>query len=53
MQVRGGAGLFTGRIPFAWYAYAHYISGNRYNNIDYRPTGPLPITEDLSGLQAV
>ena len=39
VQVRGGSGLFTGRIPFVWYAYAHYISGNRYNNIDYRPTG--------------
>ncbi|MBF9238642.1 TonB-dependent receptor [Hymenobacter sp. BT683] len=53
MQLRGGSGLFTGRIPFAWYAYAHYISGNRYNNIDYRPTGPLPIAEDLSALQSV
>ena len=53
MQLRGGSGLFTGRIPFVWYAYAHYVSGNRYNNIDYRPTGPLPIAEDLSALQAV
>lgn len=53
LQLRGGSGLFTGRIPFAWYAYAHYISGNRYNNIDYRPTGALPITEDLSALQSV
>ncbi|PJJ59514.1 TonB-dependent receptor [Hymenobacter chitinivorans] len=53
MQLRGGSGLFTGRIPFVWYAYAHYISGNRYNNIDYRPTGALPIAQDLSTLQAV
>ena len=52
MQVRGGSGLFTGRIPFVWYAYAHYVSGNRYNNIDYRPTGALPIAEDLSALQS-
>ncbi|GAC1374907.1 MAG: carboxypeptidase regulatory-like domain-containing protein [Hymenobacter sp.] len=53
MQLRGGSGLFTGRIPFVWYAYAHYVSGNRYNNIDYKPTGVLPIAEDLSALQAV
>ncbi|GAA4360958.1 carboxypeptidase regulatory-like domain-containing protein [Hymenobacter saemangeumensis] len=53
LQLRGGSGLFTGRIPFVWYAYAHYISGNRYNNIDYRPSGPLPIAEDLSALQAL
>ncbi|GAA4055921.1 carboxypeptidase regulatory-like domain-containing protein [Hymenobacter glaciei] len=53
MQVRGGSGLFTGRIPFVWYAYAHYISGNRYNNIDYKPTGVLRIAEDLSTLQSV
>ena len=53
VQVRGGSGLFTGRIPFVWYAYAHYVSGNRYNNIDFRPTGVLPIAEDLSALQAV
>jgi hypothetical protein len=53
LQVRGGSGLFTGRIPFVWYAYAHYVSGNRYNNIDLRPAGPLRIAEDLSDLQAV
>ncbi|NVO84317.1 TonB-dependent receptor [Hymenobacter terrestris] len=53
VQVRGGSGLFTGRIPFVWYAYAHYVSGNRYNNIDFRPTGALPIAEDLSALQSV
>ncbi|SMB81329.1 hypothetical protein SAMN00120144_3367 [Hymenobacter roseosalivarius DSM 11622] len=53
MQLRGGSGLFTGRIPFVWYAYAHYVSGNRYNNIDFRPTGVLPIAEDLSALQSV
>ena len=53
MQLRGGSGLFTGRIPFVWYAYSHYVSGNRYNNIDFRPTGALPIAEDLSSLQSV
>ncbi|MBA4300501.1 MAG: hypothetical protein C0433_10430 [Cyclobacterium sp.] len=50
---RGGTGLFTSRMPFLWYAYVHYNSGITYNNIDYRPAGPLPITRDLSELAAL
>jgi hypothetical protein len=34
--VRGGAGLFTGRIPFAWLAYAYYNTGNSYGAFDQR-----------------
>ncbi|MCG8573379.1 MAG: carboxypeptidase regulatory-like domain-containing protein [Flavobacteriales bacterium] len=50
-KLSGGLGLFTGRIPFAWYAYAHYISGNNYGNIDIRPGGDVqPLTTDLSEL---
>lgn len=48
--LRGGSGLFTSRMPFLWYAYVHYNSGIRYNNIDIRPAGQLPITRDLSEL---
>ncbi|WET67020.1 carboxypeptidase regulatory-like domain-containing protein [Sphingobacterium sp.] len=33
---RGGAGLFTGRIPFAWLAYAYYNTGNSYGAFDQR-----------------
>ena len=51
-QLRGGSGLFTGRIPFAWYAYAHYISGINYGNIDLKPDSTLPITTNLSDLRA-
>jgi len=51
VQLRGGSGLFTGRIPFAWYAYAHYISGLSYGNIDLRPTEPIEITDNLAELQ--
>lgn len=47
---RGGSGLFTGRIPFLWYAYVHYISGTVYNNIDYKPVNPIILTTDLSSL---
>lgn len=53
MQLRGGSGLFSGRIPFAWYAYAHYISGNEYGNIDLRPDTSVAITRDLSELREV
>ncbi|MCI5057709.1 MAG: carboxypeptidase regulatory-like domain-containing protein [Flavobacteriales bacterium] len=53
MQLRGGSGLFTGRIPFAWYAYAHYISGLNYGNIDLRPDSNLTITPDLANLQVL
>jgi len=48
---RGGSGLFTSRMPFLWYAYVHYNSGTTYSNIDIRPSGPLPITRDLSTLE--
>jgi hypothetical protein len=51
--IRGGSGLFTGRIPFLWYAYANYISGTRYFNIDIRPTTTTPIISDLSELASV
>lgn len=48
--LRGGSGLYTSRMPFLWYAYVHYNSGIRYNNIDIRPTEPFSITRDLSEL---
>ncbi|MBE9586221.1 TonB-dependent receptor [Mucilaginibacter sp. JRF] len=33
---RGGVGLFTGRIPFAWLAYAYYNTGDSYGAFDQR-----------------
>ncbi|SUJ87560.1 Uncharacterised protein [Sphingobacterium multivorum] len=36
LTVRGGAGLFTGRIPFAWLAYAYYNTGNSYGAFDQK-----------------
>lgn len=35
--VRGGTGIFVGRIPFAWLGYAYTLNGTTYGNIDYRP----------------
>ena len=52
-QFRGGTGLFTGRIPFVWYGYTHYISGLNYGNIDLRPSSAVPITRDLSELRSI
>jgi hypothetical protein len=32
--LRGGTGIFTGRIPFAWLGYAYYNNGTNYNSVD-------------------
>ena len=32
--IRGGTGLFTGKIPFAWLGYAYYNDGNGYGSFD-------------------
>ncbi len=37
LVIRGGSGIFTGRIPFAWLGYAYTLSGPNFNNIDYKP----------------
>lgn len=52
-SVRGGTGLFSGRIPYLWFAYADYISGTDYFNIDLRPNGELQLTENLDDLTSV
>jgi hypothetical protein len=36
LVLRGGIGMFTGRIPFAWLAYAYYNTGNNFGAIDQR-----------------
>ncbi|MVN79163.1 TonB-dependent receptor [Hymenobacter sp. HMF4947] len=38
--VRGGSGLFTGRIPFAWLGYAFYNNGVNYSSVDYNNIQP-------------
>lgn len=50
--IDGGSGFFTGRIPYLWFAYAEYISGTEYFNIDLRPTGTTPIVENLADLSS-
>lgn len=34
--VRGGSGIFTGRIPFAWIGYAFYNTGTTFGAYDQR-----------------
>ena len=38
LVVRGGTGLFTGRIPFAWLGYAFYNNGDSYGSYDQKYT---------------
>ncbi len=52
-KLRGGTGLFSGRIPYLWFAYVEYISGTEYFNIDLRPTEATPLTENLADLRSV
>ena len=50
--VRGGTGIFNGRMPFAWLAYPYYNSGNTYGNIDIRPTGVVPLNSNVAQVAA-
>ncbi|MBC9913023.1 TonB-dependent receptor [Chitinophaga varians] len=34
--LRGGIGMFTGRIPLAWLAYAYYNNGDTYGAFDQK-----------------
>ena len=33
--IRGGTGIFLGRLPFAWIGYGYTLNGNTYGNIDW------------------
>ena len=50
--LRGGTGIFTGRIPFAWLGYAYYNNGETYGSFDgtAKPVaGSDPIKDAISG----
>ncbi|SEB12580.1 TonB-dependent receptor [Pedobacter hartonius] len=53
--MRGGSGLFTGRVPFAWLGYAYYNNGVTYGAYDNRSStkpfaaGSDPIADALTG----
>jgi Carboxypeptidase regulatory-like domain len=33
--IRGGTGIFIGRVPFAWMGYGYTLNGSTYGNIDW------------------
>jgi len=45
--------LFSGRLPYLWFAYIDYISGTDYFNIDIKPNDVLPLTDNLSDLTSL
>lgn len=52
-KISGGSGFFTGRIPYLWFAYAEYISGTDYFNVDIRPNGETVLLEENLGTLAI
>ncbi len=52
--LRGGTGIFTGRIPFAWLGYAYYNNGVTYGAFDQRSStayvaGTDPVKDAIAG----
>jgi len=46
--VRGGTGIFVGRMPFAWIGYAETLNGGNYNNIDFKPSASNTVGGNVS-----
>lgn len=42
LVLRGGSGIFTGRIPLAWLGYAYNNTGNDFGSIDLRTNSVPP-----------
>jgi hypothetical protein len=53
LQMRGGVGVFTGRMPLAWMAYSHIYNGQQFGNVDIRFTGKQPLVTDLAKLATI
>ena len=50
--IRGGSGIFTGRVPFAWFGYAFYNNGTNYGSFDLNNnTTVKPIPTDPTQFQ--
>ena len=50
LQLRGGSGVFSGRVPFAWFAYNYLYNGQQFGNVDIRPTTVIQQTLDVASL---
>jgi hypothetical protein len=54
LKLRGGSGIFLGRMPFAWMAYAYIYNGNQFGNIDIRPSGVVNlVSSNFSDLETI
>lgn len=53
LVLRGGTGLFTGRIPFAWLGYAYYNNGNSYGAYDTKFKNTTPANSPAVGSNPV
>ncbi|HEX6429394.1 MAG TPA: TonB-dependent receptor, partial [Niastella sp.] len=52
--LRGGTGVFVGRIPFAWMGYGYTLAGGTYGNIDWNNITAgtkVPLAIDPYGLK--
>ena len=52
--IRGGTGIFLGRLPFAWMGYGYTLNGNTYGNIDWNGIGAsttVPLAINPYGLK--
>ncbi|RXM44542.1 TonB-dependent receptor [Flavobacterium sp. YO64] len=43
LVLRGGSGVFTGRVPFAWLGYAYYNDGVGYGSYDKNNLTPAQV----------
>jgi hypothetical protein len=43
LVIRGGSGIFVGRVPFAWMGYGYTLNGTVYGNIDTKPGKYVPL----------
>lgn len=53
IQLRGGSGVFVGRLPFAWLAYSYIYNGSQFGNVDLRPTTKVDLVTDFNKLGAL
>jgi hypothetical protein len=53
LVLRGGTGLFTGRIPFAWLGYAFYNNGVTYGAFDKKYGYTTPTDAPVAGTNPI